>query len=101
MASERAERLAEIWMALDLGLQAWRTTDARERFVVAQDALNTLAAEVEELAREAEQLRAALRSEARKRFSYTDGSIPDDEWIDAKIAEMYPALAAAGDGQPE
>lgn len=38
----------------------------------------------------------ALRSEVRKRYYDTAGGQPDTAWIDAKIAEMYPALAASG-----
>lgn len=33
---------AKIRAALDLGLQAWRTTSAREKFLAASDALNRM-----------------------------------------------------------
>lgn len=45
------ERLTTIKAALDLGLQAWRATTARRRFVDAYDAVDALAAELAETQR--------------------------------------------------
>lgn len=40
------EARATIKAALDLGLQAWRTTSSRERFLKAHDAVDALASEL-------------------------------------------------------
>jgi hypothetical protein len=40
--------VATIKTALDLGLQVWRTTEARDRFIEAHDALDALASVVDE-----------------------------------------------------
>lgn len=46
LAREVIRRQATIKAALDLGLQAWRTTRSRERFIEAHDAVNALAADL-------------------------------------------------------
>lgn len=45
-----AEQEAVIREALDLGLQAWRTTSARERFLTAFDALTAVVADAARIA---------------------------------------------------
>jgi hypothetical protein len=89
MASERAERLAE-------ALERVRGLHYHSPDLIpckGECDAAVIAAELDASRARERALTEALRAEARKRFHYTDGSQPDVEWIDAKLAEMYPALA--------
>lgn len=86
-------RQVTVKTALDLGLQAWRTTKSRERFVEAHDAVDALAADLAAALATAEQLREALvriagtptknsSAEARQMARYANetlAAVPDPE----------------------
>lgn len=88
-----AEARLTIKAALDLGLQAWRTTPSRERFIEAHDAVDALAAELASVRADLE----AMREAARRAKSIAAAPDYDEEAIrDALWAVVDAALAASG-----
>lgn len=63
--THEARHEVTIKAALDLGLQAWRTTGSRERFIEAHDAVNALAADLSVARAQVERMRETLEAVAR------------------------------------